>query len=213
MKRLKFKNSILSYFLGGITIGLLILVFLVKPEPEKEDEVFEAEEKEYKVEKVIDGDTIRLSDGRNVRLIGVDTPETHHPEIPVQVFAEEASEFTKQLCEGFFVKLEYDIEREDKYNRTLAYVYLDDGRMVNEELIKRGYAYVLRRFPFKRKEEFLILQDKARSEGRGLWSYNLSNARLANITERFDGLSEEGKERFDKELDKLLDKYPKENGD
>jgi len=68
----------------------------------------------------------------------------------------------------------------------------------------------LRRFPFKKKAEFLYIQDQARQEHRGLWSYNLSSGRLALIAEKFEQLSEEGKCQFDIELDKLIKKYPKQ---
>ncbi|MCK4518986.1 MAG: thermonuclease family protein [Candidatus Omnitrophica bacterium] len=203
------KKSILSYMAGGIIIGALIVFSLAKPAQDKGPVFTPDKVIFYTVEKVIDGDTIRLAGGEVVRLIGVDTPESRHPEVPVQVFSEEAYEFAKQLCEGFETRLEYDEERKGKYGRTLAYVYLKDGRMVNEELIKRGYAYVLTRFPFRKKSRFLKLQDAAREEQRGLWSYNLSCARLTGIVERFNKLSEEGKRKFDIQLDRLIDKYGK----
>ena len=59
----------------------------------------------YKVARVIDGDTIELENGGKVRLIGVDTPETVHPNKPVEYFGKEASEFSKKLLEGETVKL------------------------------------------------------------------------------------------------------------
>ncbi|MCK5305709.1 MAG: thermonuclease family protein [Candidatus Omnitrophica bacterium] len=203
------KKSILSYVAAGIVVGALIVFSLIKP-VQDESPVFTPDKVIfYEVEKVIDGDTIKLAGGEVVRLIGIDAPESHHPEVPVQVFSQEAYEFVKQLCEGFEARLEYDEERKGKYGRTLAYVYLKDGRMLNEELIKRGYAYVLTRFPFRKKSRFLKLQDAAREEQRGLWSYNLSCARLTGIVERFNKLSEEGKRKFDIQLDRLIDKYEK----
>ena len=201
------------YFILGIFIGLVIVLF-AKPEVSQNNKVLpkviEPDFKFYVVKKVIDGDTLRLEDGRQVRLLGVDTPESKHSEVPVQAFSKEAYEFSRQMVEGFEVRLEYDVEETDKYGRTLAYVYLRDGRMLNIEILKRGYAYVLRRFPFKKKAEFLYIQDQARQEHRGLWSYNLSSGRLALIAEKFEQLSEEGKSQFDIELDKLIEKYPKQ---
>ena len=148
------KKSILSYVAAGIVVGALIVFSLIKP-VQDESPVFTPDKVIfYEVEKVIDGDTIKLAGGEVVRLIGIDAPESHHPEVPVQVFSQEAYEFVKQLCEGFEARLEYDEERKGKYGRTLAYVYLKDGRMLNEELIKRGYAYVLTRFPFRKKSRF-----------------------------------------------------------
>src|SRR3989338_2228986 len=115
------------------------------------------------VMKVIDGDTLKLSNGETVRLIGVDTPETVHPAKPVQYFGKEASAFTKRLAEGKAVRLEYDQQRtEDKYGRTLAYVYIDDGRMLNSEIIMQGYGFAYTKFPFKRMEEFRALESEAR---------------------------------------------------
>ena len=92
------------------------------------------------VERVIDGDTVVLDGGERVRLIGVDTPETVHPTKPVERFGREASEFTKSMAEGQRVRLEYESggDREDRYGRTLAYVYLGDGTLLNREIIEQG---------------------------------------------------------------------------
>ena len=94
------------------------------------------------VTKVTDGDTIKLSDGTKVRYIGIGTPETKHPKKPVQFFGKEASEANKKLVEGKKVRLEYDVQKTDKYKRTLAYVYLEDGTFVNAWLVENGYARV-----------------------------------------------------------------------
>jgi endonuclease YncB( thermonuclease family) len=135
--------------------------------------------------KVFDGDTIEVSliqDSRQklltpnselrtytVRLIGVDTPELSHPLKPVQYFAQEASSFTTKIVLGKKVKLEFDLEREDKYGRLLAYVFLPDGRMLNAEIIKQGYGFAYTRFPFRYLEEFRQYERDARSKGLGLW--------------------------------------------
>jgi micrococcal nuclease len=89
----------------------------------------------FKVAPVIDGDTVQLSNGEEVRLIGVDTPETEHPHKPVQPFGKEASAFTKQLVEGKEVRLEFDVQWRDKYRRLMAYVYIRDT-MLNAELVR-----------------------------------------------------------------------------
>ena len=122
------------------------------------------------VMKVVDGDTLKLSDGRTVRLIGVDTPETVHPTKPVQYFGKEASAFTKRLAEGKTVTLEYDQQKIDKYGRTLAYVYLPDGRLLNAEIIKQGYGFAYTRFPFKYMEEFRSYEREALEASKGLWA-------------------------------------------
>lgn len=128
-----------------------------------------ASNESYFVKRVIDGDTILLEDGERVRLIGVDTPETKHPKKPVEYFGKEASAFTKKMCEGKNVRLEYDQTKYDKYKRLLAYVYLEDGTFVNAEIVKQGYGHAYTRFPFKYMEEFRGYEREARKQGLGLW--------------------------------------------
>jgi micrococcal nuclease len=118
---------------------------------------------------VIDGDTIELDGGERVRLIGVDTPETVDPRRPVEYFGKEASSFTRGLVQGKTVRLEFDQETIDSYGRTLAYVYLEDGTLLNAEIIRRGYGHAYTRFPFRYQGEFLALERQARAEDRGLW--------------------------------------------
>ena len=134
--------------------------------------------------RVVDGDTIVVEKIGKVRLIGVDTPETKHPRKPVEYFGKEASAFTKGMVEGKKVRLEYDWQRKDKYNRTLTYVYVmtNDVRdmpefknrasielMVNAELIKQGYGHAYTKFPFKYLEQFRKYEKEARENKRGLW--------------------------------------------
>ncbi|MBI4384921.1 MAG: thermonuclease family protein [Nitrospinae bacterium] len=125
---------------------------------------------QFFVKRVIDGDTLRLSDGEKVRLLGVDTPETKHPTKPVQYFGKEASEFTRRAAEGRFVAMDYDVTPRDKYGRLLAYVYRQpDDFFLNAEIIKQGYGFAYTRFPFKYMKEFKRYEDEARIQGRGLW--------------------------------------------
>lgn len=119
--------------------------------------------------RVIDGDTILLDGDERVRLIGVDTPETVHPNKPVEYFGKEASEFTRKMVEGKQVRLEYDWERKDKYDRTLAYVYLEDGTFLNAEIIRQGYGFAYTKFPFKYLEQFRQYEREAKENKRGLW--------------------------------------------
>ena len=90
---------------------------------------------------VVDGDTLLLTSGGTVRSIGVDTPETKHPEKPVEYFAEEAYRFNKKMVEGKEVRLEFDQTRRDRYGRILAYVCLMDGTFLNAEIIRQGYGF------------------------------------------------------------------------
>jgi micrococcal nuclease len=122
------------------------------------------------VERAVDGDTVVLVGGERVRYIGVDTPEMHHPKKPVQAYAREALEFNRRLVEGKKIRLEMDVDRQDKYGRTLAYVFLEDGRFVNAELLKEGYAQLLTIPPNVRYVDlFTGLQKQARENKRGLW--------------------------------------------
>jgi micrococcal nuclease len=105
-----------------------------------------------------------------VRLIGVDTPETVHPEKPVEYFGEEASAFTKKMVEGKKVLLKYDFQRRDKYGRLLAYVYLEDGTLLNAEIIKQGYGFAYTKYPFKYLDNFRRYEKEARENRRGLWA-------------------------------------------
>jgi micrococcal nuclease len=123
----------------------------------------------YKVKRVIDGDTLLLVNGERVRLIGVDTPETKHPQKPVQYFGREAYLFTKQMVDGKEARFEFERQKRDRYGRLLAYVYLLDGTFLNAEIIKQGYGSAYTRFPFKYKEEFRRYEREARENRRGLW--------------------------------------------
>ena len=123
------------------------------------------------VSRVVDGDTIEVQlDGTtDIRLIGVDTPETVHPTEPVGCFGPAATNFTKHKLEGHRVRLEYDVERTDLYGRTLAYVFAD-GLLFNETLVARGYAQVTTYPPnVKYENRFLDAQRSARGADRGFW--------------------------------------------
>lgn len=126
------------------------------------------------VKRVIDGDTIELADGRKVRYTGIDTPETVDPRKPVACFGKEASDKNKALVLGKVVELEKDISEIDKFGRLLRYVYVDVGGqliMVNEELVRQGYA-TNSTFPpdIKYQDLFQGTERQARQGNLGLWS-------------------------------------------
>ena len=127
----------------------------------------------YKVVRVIDGDTVKIDyNGKatNVRLIGVDTPETVHPNKPVEEYGKEASNFTKNLLLGESVYLRFDIDKTDKYGRLLAYLYrAPDGLFVNLEIVRQGYGHAYTQFPFKHMELFRHYGNRARTAGKGLY--------------------------------------------
>lgn len=124
-----------------------------------------------RVRQVIDGDTITVSGVGVVRLIGVDAPEktggTYRESEP---FGDAATRFMRDLLTGKDVRLEYEGERKDPYNRTLAYVFLADGRLANLEIIRAGYAETYRRFTYARRAAFLAAEREARDARRGMWA-------------------------------------------
>ncbi len=122
---------------------------------------------------VDDGDTILLTDGRRVRYIGINTPEVAHAKYgrAAEPFGEEALAANKALVAGQRLRLEFDREEKDHYGRLLAYVYLEDGRCVNLEMIKGGWAHVLYKKPNDRCDRLLVeTQRRAMRAGAGIWN-------------------------------------------
>ena len=122
----------------------------------------------YKVIRVVDGDTFVINyNGKDekVRLIGVDTPESVHPnEEKNTEFGNIVSNFSKQMLTGKNVQVEFDVEQRDKYGRLLAYVYVD-GQMYNKLLLQKGYAKLATYPPnVKYVDEFTNIQKRAREK-------------------------------------------------
>lgn len=137
----------------------------------------------YRVSEVYDGDTIAVQmDGRTekVRMIGVDTPETHKPNSPVECGGPEASDFTKKQLSGAEVRLESDRinQNRDRYDRLLRYIYLKDGTLYNKLLITEGYGTPYTTYPFEKKLEFVTAGNQAKLANKGVW------AGVCNITEQ-----------------------------
>ncbi|MEO5627294.1 MAG: thermonuclease family protein [Candidatus Saccharimonadales bacterium] len=129
----------------------------------------------YRVVDFADGDTISVDMNgttEKIRFIGVDTPETHDPRKAVQCFGQAASDFTKGYIGKQPVRLEADPTNtnRDRYNRLLRYVYLQNGSLVNAEIIKQGYGFAYVSFPFTKLEEFKNYQKQAQSQKLGLWN-------------------------------------------
>lgn len=124
----------------------------------------------HTVVKVIDGDTIELANGEKVRYIGIDTPESVHPQKSVECFALQASKYNKDLVLDKVVKLEKDFSDRDKYGRLLRYVYVDD-KFVNLDLVAGGYAYSVSYPPdIKYQNIFENAEQMAMDRGEGLWT-------------------------------------------
>jgi len=125
------------------------------------------------VVEVTDGDTIRVNlrgTERPVRLIGIDTPEEDGPYTGEECFGEEASRFTTGALAGRAIELELDVELTDRFDRTLAYVWLED-ELFNERLVLEGYA-VVATFPpnVRYVERFRAAEHLARNRSAGLWA-------------------------------------------
>ncbi len=125
--------------------------------------------------KFVDGDTFWVvnAKGQNekIRLIGINTPEARRTgRTEVEYYGKEASDYVKKILTGRKVRLEFDVQRYDRYKRTLAYVYLDDGRFLNALLVKEGYASAAT-FPpnVKYSEYFVKLEKEARTRKKGMW--------------------------------------------
>jgi micrococcal nuclease len=167
-------------FLNKALVPIAVLFMLFFPRPIQAADYL-------KVTRVVDGDTIVLETGEKVRLIGVDTPEVHEraklhkdaerSQRDVQTIRElgkKAWEFTTKLVKGKHVRLEFDqanahTNHKDRYGRTLAYVYLQDGTFLKAEIIRQGYGHAYTKYPFAYADEFRRYEREAREQGRGLW--------------------------------------------
>jgi micrococcal nuclease len=120
-----------------------------------------------RVERIIDGDTLVCERGQRVRLLLIDTPEMDQGQ-----FGRRAREALLELLPpGTSSPMEFDVQRLDRYGRTLAYLYLPDGRMANLELARRGFAVVLSYPPnVRHMDEMRAAAREAREAQRGLWS-------------------------------------------
>lgn len=177
-------NKRRTYLIHIIVLLLAVLLYgVLRSLPHRHLAAQQQTEEISFVRYVIDGDTVVLLDGKTVRLIGIDTPEARYNDklerearrarkdaAGIIEMGKKATQFTKKLAAGKRVRLEYDIERQDKYGRDLAYVFLDDGTFVNARIVEEGYAQVLTIPPnLKYSSLFIELQKKARDARKGLW--------------------------------------------
>ena len=131
----------------------------------------------FRVTKIIDGDTldIDIPDGKfnstRIRLLGIDTPETKNDKTGIMYFGPEAAQFTKEMAanKNITVLLDNISSTRDKYNRLLAYIKLDNGKILNEVLLMQGFAYADLRFKHSFYEKYTQLEKSARQNKMGLW--------------------------------------------
>lgn len=149
----------------------------ITPLLESGEQTSQQEMQRYTVTRVLDGDTIVLSDGNKVRYIGIDTPELYGTTEDTECFAQEAKRRNQELILGKTVRLERDVSETDEYGRLLRYVYIDDPlssiheeTSINEILVHEGYAFARTFPPDVAKQELLQkLEEDARDKQFGLW--------------------------------------------
>ncbi len=159
--------ALLSAVPAVALLGLLLRWWLLAPVASREN----LAEGRYVVERVIDGDTLQLVGGARLRLMGVNTPET------LERWGPEATEFTRRWVaeSDFVVRLQFDRERLDRFDRYLAYVWRGDS-LLNEELLRAGLARYEGQFSYSvtMKRRFQRAQQQAQAEHLGLWQSNFA---------------------------------------
>ncbi|MBM4294536.1 MAG: nuclease [Deltaproteobacteria bacterium] len=131
--------------------------------------------REGAVAQVLDGDTVVLAGtGHKVRLLGIDAPEMEREGQPAEFLAHQARAELDRLTRGQELRLEYDQLRYDHYGRTLAYLFLPSGAMVNSEMVRQGLSHVYSRPPNVRfRDALLAAQREALEARRGIWQKRL----------------------------------------
>ena len=168
MKRIKYR-----YILPVVLSSLIVSILSLRP----------VDYSRVKIARVIDGDTVELSNGRHVRYIGIDAPELER-KTPSgwrkvdEPFGQEAKKLNEELVLGKQVRLEFDVQKEDKYKRLLAYCFVKEENqdvLVQAELLKRGLVY-LYTFPpnIKYVDVLVAALAQAREKKAGVWSLDLN---------------------------------------
>ena len=124
----------------------------------------------YTVKTVYDGDTVELEDGRKIRLLGINTPEIQHKDKMAEAGGEEAKTWLINKLQHAKVRLEFDVEKTDKYGRTLAYLFSENKEHINLSLVKAGLATVSIYPPnLLYANELLAAENKAEQDKLGIW--------------------------------------------
>jgi len=130
----------------------------------------------FTIKKFVDGDTFWVNDGtedgRKIRLIGIDAPESYTVwDVEEEPFGKESAVYIKQLIGNQPIRLRFDVEKRDRYNRILAYAFLEDGTFINLKMVEDGYAVPLTIPPnVKHADEFQQAQKRARANRQGMWN-------------------------------------------
>ena len=124
----------------------------------------------YTVKTVYDGDTVELEDGRKIRFLGINTPEVQHKDKMAEAGGEEAKAWLIDKLQHAKVRLEFDVEKTDKYGRTLAYLFTENKEHINLSLVKAGLATISIYPPNLRYvDELVAAENKAEQEKLGIW--------------------------------------------
>jgi len=168
-----------KYLLHVLIISLVFILTLLSPP-------LNAQQKTT-VTRIIDGDIIQALYGgveKRIRLIGIDAPESridrkalkdanmseHDIETIVEMGAKAKAFVNGLIKRGDFITIEFDTQEMDRYGRLLCYVYLSNGKMLNEEIVKAGYANVKSIPPnVKYKDRLMEAYQEAEEDKRGLW--------------------------------------------
>jgi micrococcal nuclease len=162
-----------------MVFAVLLMIFVIVAQkqgwlkPLNSQVLMHAQPGSYAIQHFVDGDTVMVDMGgttETVRFIGIDTPETHKPNTPVQCYGSAAAAYTKNRIGSQRIRLVSDslTTNRDRYNRLLRYVVLEDGTNLNLELVQKGYAFAYA-FPFARNSEFNTAMEKAQAAKAGLW--------------------------------------------
>jgi len=148
----------------------------------------------YKVKKVYDGDTILLTDGRKIRLLGINTPEIEHSNQTAQAGGNAARKWLTQQLLGTKIRLEFDQEKRDKYKRHLAHIFTEQGIHINRELVRLGFASTSI-FPpnLKYVTDFLVVEQTAEAKHLGIWG---SAAYQTKLTSELNKKNKQGWQRI-----------------
>lgn len=199
----KYQNGIIVFaivaivLLFGATAGWNTSIFNYDSD---QTQMSNTQEGPYKVQAVVDGDTIRVyMDGsvETIRLIGLDTPEVTGPYTEAECFGIESSARARELLSDTLVTLETDDSQDerDEYDRLLRYVLLPDGTNVNKVLIEEGYGY---EYTFKtaytHQAAFRQAQQDAQEASRGLWAPDTCNGQPIPLPDEITQNIQEGQE-------------------
>ncbi len=141
------------------------------------------------VKRIVDGDTLVLTDKSKVRLIGINTPELGHYQNLSEPFALQARQFVaQQLEKNKKIKLKFAADKKDRYGRLLAHVFLSNGKNLNAMLVKNGLASAIVVPPnLKLTDCYFKLEQQARKKKKNMWSgdvFSYQNADILNKTDR-----------------------------